>query len=256
MKKLLTLILFVSSLSIACSPKMVPHNGVFPFSTMEKPLSKRSALKKSESEQLVKLEKALTYTPEDSANFGQITKSLKPGDIISFYMTHVEARGYLKKRKIQKIPYELFSFGHLALVVSNPETSTPTSDFRLLQVAMKQHSNADSKLNYLKDKSWIVYRAPAGAIDNKKLHAFTQQVCANEKSTYSYTSTFGLSNKGLHPNSMSDIKDKYTCSTLVIAALHHAGFQLHSPRRNGYLDIITPRQVVDSWGSSVYPPED
>lgn len=251
MKKLLTLVLLISLVSIGCSTKMIPHNGTFPFSTMENPLSKRSALKKSETKLLVKLEKELTYTPEDSANFEQITNTLKPGDIIAFYMTHAEARDHLKKRKIQKIPYELFSFGHLALIVSNPETSASSSDFRLLQVAMKQRSNADSKLNYLKDKNWIVYRAPRGSINNKKLHAFTKHVCANENSAYSYTATFGLSNRGLHPNSTSDIKDKYTCSTLVIAALHHAGFQLHAPRRNGYLDIITPRQVVDSWGSAV-----
>lgn len=92
-----------------------------------------------------------------------------------------------------------------------------------------------------------------GFLNNGKLHEFSQHVCANEKSSYSYIATLGLTNGNTTPQSTSEFEDKYTCTTLVIAAPHHSGLQLHTPRRNGFLDIITPRQVVDSWGCAILP---
>ena len=257
MKKSLTLLVGLISLfslvSSSCSYKTGPHNGTFPFFNMEKPLSQRSAQKKAGTKSLVKLEKVLSYTPKQASDFSQISGTLQAGDLIAFYMPHSEARKHLKQFAIQKIPYELFSYGHLALLTPCHETDKVSSELRLLQVAMKQRANADSTMNYLKDKNWIAYRPPVGSINNDKLHEFTQHVCANEKSAYSYIATLGLINGNTTPQSTSEFEDKYTCTTLVIAALHHSGLQLHTPRRNGFLDIITPRQVVDSWGCVILP---
>ena len=47
-----------------------------------------------------------------------------------------------------------------------------------------------------------------------------------------------------------EIGTEYTCTTLVVAGLHYSGFRLDSTWRGGLLDIVTPRQVVESWGES------
>jgi len=247
MKKLLALILLFSLISTSCGTKLTPHKGTFPFSSMEKPLSKISANKKAKTAPLTQLEEVFSYTPNEAQQFEKITKRLQAGDVIAFYMSHSEARRNLRQRKIQKIPYELFSFGHLAIV----SHATFSAELKLLQVAMKQSINANSGLGYLKDKCWVTYRPPNKSIDTVKLGEFSQHVCCSGKSGYSYTASLGLINGDIHPSTRSEIKDKYTCTTLVIAALHHAGFHLHTSHRKGYLDLITPRQVVDSWGSAV-----
>lgn len=251
MKKLLVLILLLGLINTSCDTRTTPHKGTFPFSTMEKPLSHRSAKKKAKATALVQLEEVLHYTPDKAQQFDKITKNLKAGDVIAFYMSHTEARLNLKQRKIQKIPYELFSFGHLAIVT----TTTSSSELKLLQVAMKQSINTDSGLGYLKDKSWQVYRPPSNSVAIGKLCEFSQHVSTTGKPGYSYTASLGLTNGDIHPDCRSEIKDKYTCTTLVVAALNYSGFQLHTPRRNGYFDLITPQQVVMSWGSPVHSPE-
>lgn len=214
---------------------------------MEKAPSKHHALKRSSADSVEKLTIVLRYTSQQQESFPVICEQLQAGDIIAFSMSHSQAREHLKNRNIQKVPYELFRFGHLAILTY--PTSNDSKNLHLLQVAMKQQVNADSDLSCLKDQSWIAYRAPIGTISSKKLTEFTTAVCSTGTTKYDYTATFGISNGNIHPSSISEIKKKYTCATLAVAALHHAGFHLHTPLRKGYFDVITPRQVVDSWGS-------
>lgn len=230
--------------SACCTTKEAPHNGLFPFSMWEKPQSLKKVSKQHPNPQ--KLELQWQYSPEQPNSFSDIAQRIQPGDVIAFYMSHKEARKHLRKGTIQKIPYELFAYGHVALVVP-----TESQQLHLLQVAMKQHINSTSDLSYLRDKSWALYRPPSGSIDVAKLQQFSQIVCSEDKgkSDYDYLATFGVKNGNLTPQSPHQIREKYTCATLVVAGLSYSGFELHTPRRAGIADIITPRQVIDSFGT-------
>ena len=88
----------------------------------------------------------------------------------------------MKKGKIQKVPYQLFTYGHLALVVEHE------GERRLLQLAMKQSANVDDGLDYLDDKQWVVFR-PTSDIDEKRLDEFVSlslTKLSNPKKAYDY----------------------------------------------------------------------
>jgi hypothetical protein len=226
------------------------HNGKIPFSWMEKPQSKRTATKNSNgSSQVEKMKKIVSYHAEtDKDNDQTKMDQIQVGDVIAFYMSHQEAWTHLKKAKIQKVPYELFRYGHLAIVVE--DHSQPNNKLKLLQLAMKQKVNVDSDLDYLKDKNWVVYRPRK--INHAKLREFVSIAKirgSSEKKAYDYSGAFGLKNAAHKPASQDKISKKHTCCTLIVAALHYAEYELHCTRRNGLLDIVTPRQVVESWGN-------
>ena len=163
-------------------------------------------------------------------------------------MSHEEALGALSKGRIQKIPYELFQYGHLAVVVPDP---TGGDEKRLLQVAMKQAVNAGEGLDYLDDKRWRLFRPPAGSIDVGRLAEFTRIACeraADPKKAYDYPGVLGWKNAPWRPEDDGDIGQRFSCATLVVAALHYSGFELDAVHRGGRLDVVTPRQVVRSRG--------
>lgn len=251
-------VVFIVSVITSCSTQ-APHNGLLPFSMMEKPLSKRSATfkarKSKQSPQ--KMTEVVRYDAMSSTNPTDLNKArtqIQAGDVIAFYMSQKTAREYLQRGAIQKTPYMLFSYGHLALVVPNPDkdiNQQTHSDLKLLQVAMRQAVNTSDGLEYLADKSWVVLRPPEGSINKVHLHQFTSEVVkkgSSSQKAYHYTAAFGLWNGYHHPVTPAQISKEYTCSTLIIAALNYSGYHLYSARRYGILDIITPRQVTESWG--------
>ncbi len=205
-----------------------------------------------QNDQSEKMRVVMSYRAS-SGSPAKLLRQLHPGDVIAFHMSHAEAWDYLKHGNIQKVPYELFSYGHIALVVPNPHGD----GLRLLQLAMKQAANAKEGLDYLNDKSWIVYRPPVGFVDVKRLHQFTQRVvqtASDPKSAYDYAGILGLRNAPWQPETLEQVGTTYSCATLVVAGLHYSGFQLDAVHRNGVSDIVTPRQVVESYGRKVTPP--
>jgi len=181
----------------------------------------------------------------DSA-FTEITRSdkerIQVGDVVAFHMSKEESLAHLKKGNIQKIPYRMFTFGHLALVVEQD------GEKKLLQLAMKQAANTDDGLEYLDDKDWIAYR-PTSEIDEERLQEFVTQALVNlsdPKKAYDYTGALGLHNRTTTPDTADEIASEYTCVTLIQSALHYAGHPTRSIHRNGYLEIVTPAQLIHS----------
>ncbi len=167
---------------------------------------------------------------------------LRPGDVIAFHMSHQEAWSHLRGGKIQKIPYDLFRYGHIALIVPDPRKAVVSQDLRLLQIAMKQAANADETTDYLKEKCWVAYR-PGNTLVISRLHEFSRQVivtAGDPKHAYDYCGVLGIRNKPYAPDSVSDIGGKFSCATLVLAGLHYSGYQLGAVHRNGWFDIVTP----------------
>lgn len=174
---------------------------------------------------------------------------LKTGDVIAFWMGHGEALAYLRRGVIQKVPYEVFQYGHLAMVVEAPEQP---GEKRLLQVAMGEAVNIDHDLGYLDDKQWVVFRPPHGSLDHDRLEHFVGRVtstASDPKRAYDYAGILGWKNAPFQPEEPEHVGSRYSCATLVIAALHYAGYELDAVHRGGRLDVVTPRQVVGSRGS-------
>ncbi len=195
------------------------------------------------------MEVVMTHDAAAGAPDRATLERLQAGDVVAFHMSHREAWSYLRKAKIQKLPYDLCRFGHIALVVPDPDRTDAAGGPKLLQVAMKQAVNADEGLDYLKDKSWFVYRPPEGSVDAAKLHDFSRRVlvtASDKKKAYDYSGAIGLVNAPWQPAHPDEIGSEYSCATLVVAGLHYAGFSLDAVHRKGILDIVTPRQVVES----------
>ena len=178
--------------------------------------------------------------------------SIRPGDVVAFHMSHAEAWGAMRKTGVQKLPYDLFRYGHIGLVVPDPGRTRPDGKPHLLQVAMKQAVNAKDDLGYLQDKSWTIYRPPYGSVNEARLHEFTRRVietAGDPKKAYDYSGALGISNAPWKPDRIEDVGREYSCATLVVAGLHYSGYDLDAVHRHGKLDIVTPRQVVESYGS-------
>lgn len=180
------------------------------------------------------------------AAFSEVTSSdptlIQTGDVIAFHMPRREAWAHLRKGKIQKVPYQLFDYGHLALVVDHPDEP------RLLQLAMKQAANIDSGLDYLDDKQWTVFR-PTMDIDEDRLKEFVEISLSrldDPKEAYDFSGVLGLHNRTTTPDEPNEIAKEYTCVTLIQAALHYAGHPTRSIHRKGFLDIVTPAQLIES----------
>jgi hypothetical protein len=231
-------------LTVGCSHTN-PHHGRFPFSLMEKPPSAKAADHKE------KMKLIMTYSPEREQELEEIFGKLQAGDVIAFHMSHEQALGHLRKGQVQKIPYELFRYGHLALVVPDPAIPNATNEYRLLQLAMKQAANTQYGIDYLRDKSWVVYRPPNHSINVTRLHEFSKRVivtASDPETSYDYAGTLGLRNAPWQPESIEEIGEKFSCTTLVVAGLHYSGYQLDAIHRKGMSDVVTPAQVVESYG--------
>ncbi|MGC6425806.1 MAG: DCC1-like thiol-disulfide oxidoreductase family protein [Akkermansiaceae bacterium] len=233
LKQTLTCLLLFTAAGIllSCSPAPV-HHGRFPFSLMDRAPGGNHLHQPGAA--FVEIS---PYQPGET-----LPTDIRTGDVIAFHISHREAWSHLIKGKIQKIPYELFSYGHLALVVEKDREK------RLLQLAMKQAANIDDDLTYLDDKNWILYR-PTREIDETRLDEFVSLVlkkASSPKKAYDYTGALGLWNRPTNPESVSEIAPEYTCVTLIQSAFHYTGHPMKVSTRKGYLDIITPAQLIES----------
>jgi len=227
-----SMLFFLVAISSSCSDKPL-HQGRFPFCLMDRAPG---------GNHLQKEDAAFREIIRHKANEPIPTDQIKTGDVIAFHMSHKEAMSHLRKRNIQKIPYELFAYGHLALVVDQGDGP------RLLQLAMKQAANIDDGFEYLADKQWILYR-PTLEIDEERLASFVDRALSNAsdpKKAYDYTGALGFKNVTTTPDTLEEIPDEFTCVTLIQAALHYAGHPTRSIHRKGILDVVTPAQVIHS----------
>lgn len=235
-----TLLAALVALNTQCGTQ-IPHNGRIPFTWMERPPSNKS----DEAAPMTVIHR---HGDSNASPTASELGMIQAGDVIAFTMNHQQAWSHLRKGRIQKVPYELFRYGHVALVVPSK-----SGDLKVLQVAMKQAVNADDGLDYLNDKTWEIHRPPTGSVDIDRLSEFTDQVTKNgsdPKKAYDYVSVTGWNNSPWQPEQESDIGNQFSCATLVVAGLHYSGYELDAVHRGGHFDVVTPRQVVESSGIS------
>ena len=231
----------------SCKSTQIPHSGRFPFSLMD-------SAPRSKNPDAAPMTPLLGYDKADTKTFDHALARLQPGDVIGLVMSHHLAWQHLSKWEIQKIPYEILPYGHVAIIVPNPDGPADSSDLRLLSIAIRQPVHTGHKLETLRDQSWFAFRPPAGSLDLERLHEFTQiarQRASDPRKAYDYTGAFGLWNVNSHPSTADQIADEYTCATLIVAALNYSGFRLDAIHRRGRFDMVAPGQVISSSGAAV-----
>lgn len=189
------------------------------------------------------------------AGFAEAKKQLHEGDVIAYRLPKWEARkDIFLKLDLTKIGYRLLKYGHLAIVVDD---SAHPGKLRMFSSQSFKGPNVREDIDTLREHDWDVYRLDKWErVDVKRLHEFVDlaQKKAGHWYGYDFSGMFGLWNSNLRPSKEDDIGHDYICSTIVLTALHYAGVQLDASARKGWLDLVSPYQVVKSKGRLVTPP--
>jgi hypothetical protein len=181
--------------------------------------------------------------------------TLREGDLVAYWMKKGEARRAIMKGNFNSIGYRLLSYGHLAIVVKDPDNN---NKLRLFSSQSFKGANIREDIDTLKDHSWDSYRLNQwNRVDKKRLYEFVDiaQSKAGHWAGYDFSGMFALWNSNLKPIQSHKIGHDYICSTVVVAALYYSGLELDAVQREGLLDLVSPKQVVTSKGRIIPLPE-
>lgn len=207
--------------------------------------------------------------PKDRTQFDMITRfdqaeretfesqktTLREGDLVAYWMKKGEARRAIFKGNLNSIGYRLLSYGHLAIVVKDPENK---NKLLLFSSQSFKGANIHEDIDTLKDHSWDSYRLDQwNRVDKNRLYEFMEvaQSKAGHWAGYDFSGMFALWNSNLKPSHSHKIGHDYICSTIVVAALYYSGLELDAVQRDGLLDLVSPKQVVSSKGRIIELPD-
>lgn len=247
------LALSVLVLCAGCSgtPK---HGGWFAVRWMEKPGTQRPTAEVAEHD-TARFDPVFSYDARsDSAAFEHLAGEIREGDLIAFRMTFWDAYRRILTLQLHKLPYRFFKYGHLALVVQDPESP---SQLRQFSSDSFKGVNVKYDLESLKKHDFDIFRLNKWErVNRTRLNEFVGKAIARSGrwSGYDFLGMFGLNNSSMRPTDAQTIGRDFTCSTVVVSALYYAGLDLDAIRREGFLDIVTPQQVVNSRGRFIPAP--
>ena len=191
----------------------------------------------------------------DEETWPAVRDTLQEGDVIAYWKQPWEASlELLFKAKINSIAYTLFKYGHVATVVRD---SDDEKSLRLLTSYPFIGITIREDLDTLRDYSWHAYRLNQwDRVDKERFHKFISLVRRKAEKWYGYDffGLIGLWNSNLQPNQPEQIAYRYICSTVIAAAFNYAGVELEVSPRHGFMDIVTPYQLVGSKGRIVSAP--
>ncbi len=193
---------------------------------------------------------------QNNESWRAVRQNIREGDLIAYRMGKWEARkNIFLKARINQIGYRLFKYGHLAIAIRE---SQDENTLLLLSSQAFKGPNIREDIDTLRNYSWDVYRLNQwDRVNRKRFYEFVDLVRQKAEKWYGYDflGIFGLWNSNLRPNEPQDVSRTYSCSTVILAALHYAGVELDAFHRHGIADIVTPLQVVTSKGRIVHSPE-
>jgi len=193
---------------------------------------------------------------QNNKSWRAVRQNIQEGDLIAYRMGKWEARkNIFLKARINQIGYRLFKYGHLAIAIRE---SQDENTLLLLSSQAFKGPNIREDIDTLRNYSWDVYRLNQwDRVNRKRFYEFVDLVRqkAGNWNGYDFRGIFGLWNSNLRPNGPQDVSRTYSCSTVILAALHYAGVKLDAFHRHGIADIITPLQIVRSKGRIVPLPE-
>ena len=176
------------------------------------------------------------------------------GDVIAFRKEKWSARReLLSEGKLTVLGYRLLKYGHLAIVVEDPEKPGRKALFTSQSV---KGVNLDEDVDSLRTHNWDAYRLDKwDRIDSTRIREGILH-CKKKSGHffgYDFTGMFALWNEDLKPEEIEDFGTEYICSTSVVTLLYFGGFESDAtPRRE--LDLVTPYQVVRAKGRFITPP--
>lgn len=229
--------------------------GWFILKWMEKP-SANGPSKAAAAEDLAQFKQVHAFDHDkDDAAFKRTMEQLREGDVLAYRMGKWEARKEIFTGKLNKVAYRLYQYGHLAIVVRDPEDM---SKLRIFSSESFKGPNMREGLETLRTHSFDVYRLNKwDRVDKARLNEFVQIAMKKAGHWYGYdfSGMFGLWNSNLKPAKPEQVGHDYICSTIVLTALHYSGVELDAQKRGGVLDLVTPAQVVKSKGRYIAPPD-
>lgn len=230
------------------------QGGWYALRWMEKPGAYGPSTQAAESDRS-EFVQILSYDARtDAADFENVRARIREGDLVAFRMTFWDAYRDILTFKLNKVGYRLFKYGHLAMVVRDPDAPA-----RLRQFSSESFKGPNVKydIESLKKHDFDLYRLKDWErVDRVRMYEFVDAVIAKAGNWtgYDFMGMFGLHNSNMRPTDRENIGRDYTCSTVVVSALYYAGLELDAIQRDGYLDIVTPQQVVDSRGRFIPSP--
>ena len=241
-KSSLFLLLLLCLAGAACTQS---DRGLFVMRWVEKPMYSEDMQDVPEEKRL-HFDKVGGYTEEDEG-FADVMQGLREGDVIAYRMTTKESSGDVLKGRLNSVGYRVLDYGHLAILTQVDGNET----LKLLSSQSFKGPNTKEDVHTLKDHSFDVYRLNRwDQVDLNRFHDFVQksQEKAGNWIGYDFSGMFGVWNSNLRPNDAKAIGHDYICSTIVAAALYYAGADMKVSGRAGWLDLVSPRQVVTSHG--------
>ena len=230
-------------------------SGWFILKWMEKP-GANGPSKRAKPEDVTQFIQVHAFEREaNDATFEKTLEQLREGDVLAYRMGKWEARKKIFTGKLNNVAYRLYKYGHLAIVVRDPEDM---SRLRIFSSESFKGPNMREGLDTLRTHSFDVYRLDKWSrVDRTRLNEFVQIAMKKAGKWYGYdfSGMFGLWNSNLKPTKPEDIGHDYICSTIVLTALQYSGVELDAYKRGGLLDLVTPAQVVASKGRIITPPE-
>ena len=244
---------------VGCASDPAPHGGWYALRWMEKPASTRTAMPdegESAAQDQTRFVQIASHDPRDDATTLTTTLGqLQEGDVIAYRLGAWEARMKLLTGDVGKIGYRLFKYGHLAVLVRDPDDG---NTLRVFSSERFRGANTRFGLDSLAGQHFDVYRLEhAERIDRKRLNDFVRIALQKSGNVFGYdfSGVFGLWNSRLTPNRPDEVGSSYICSTVVATALYYAGVDLDVSARHGVLDLVTPLQVVEAKGRFIAPVE-
>lgn len=248
-------LLFLLAVS-ACAPHAGDrqNEGWHSLRWTEKP-SSRGVSQQASPEDRTRFDFVTRFDQQDPPSFASRKAELREGDLIAYWMKKKESRNSIRKGEFNKIGYRLLSYGHLAMVVEDPENN---GRLRLFSSQSFQGANVKEDISSLKDHSWDAYRLDQwDRIDKRRLKEFIRfaHSKAGHWAGYDFSGMFALWNSNLKPDHADKIGKDYICSTIVVAAMYYSGLELDAVQRGGILDLVSPKQVVTSKGRIIPVPD-
>jgi hypothetical protein len=240
----------------ACVPSASDENnqGLHTLRWVEKP-SSRGASQEANPKDRTQFDFVASFDQEKPETFKTQKSTLREGDLVAYWMKKNEARSAILKGNFNSIGYRLLNYGHLAIVVKDPQNK---NKLRLFSSQSFKGANIREDIDTLKDHSWDSFRLDQWQrVDKKRLYEFIEvaQSKAGHWAGYDFSGMFALWNSNLKPDHSHKIGHDYICSTVAVAALYYSGLELDAAQRKGLLDLVSPKQVVTSKGRIIALPD-
>jgi hypothetical protein len=240
----------------ACAPKAndTPNQGWYMLRWAEKPAS-NGVSQLANPQDRTQFDFVSSFDQARPKTFEARKATLREGDLVAYWMKEGEARHAIFTGNVNSIGYRMFKYGHLAIVVKDPENR---NKLRLFSSQSFKGVNIREDIDTLKNHSWNSYRLDQWhRVDAKRLYEFIDlaQARAGHWAGYDFSGMFALWNSNLKPYHSHEIGHDYICSTVVVAALFYSGLELDAVQRNGLFDLVSPKQVVTSKGRIIALPK-